>query len=156
MFSEHKVDELEKFALHHSFKKGARLLKIDLCTSLAQWGIFAGLTAFPDTCKYTDRKWWHFMDIFLWVYLARNSLLFCFLGFFGAHIWLLLSNEQPFVQANHASVWGFLPVSQRYCMYVIRAYHLTMVCYHRMVGMGRDLWRSFSYTWDDSEMCCTP
>lgn len=56
MFSEHKVDELGKFALHHSFKKGARLFKTDLGTSLAQRGIFAGLTAFPDICKYTDRK----------------------------------------------------------------------------------------------------
>lgn len=56
MFNEHKVDELGKFALHHSFKKAARLLKTDLCTSLAQRGNFAGLIAFPDICKYTDRK----------------------------------------------------------------------------------------------------
>lgn len=50
VFSEHKVDEQGKFALHHSFKKGARLFKTDLCTSSAQRQIFAGLTAFPDIC----------------------------------------------------------------------------------------------------------
>lgn len=68
MFSEHKVDELGKFALHHSFKKGARLRKTDLCTSLAQKGIFAGLTAFPGIFKYTDRKL-----RFLWTYFIGKE-----------------------------------------------------------------------------------
>lgn len=47
VFREHKVDELGKFVLHQSFKKGARLFKTDLGTSLAQRRIFAGCICLP-------------------------------------------------------------------------------------------------------------
>lgn len=45
VFREHK--ELGKFVLHQFFKKGARVFKTELGTSLAQRRIFAGSNCLP-------------------------------------------------------------------------------------------------------------
>lgn len=47
LFRDHEVDELGKFVLHQSFKKGARLFKRDLGTSLARGGICAVCNCIP-------------------------------------------------------------------------------------------------------------